>query len=62
MLNDEASLSASMRKKGKKLTNLTYGIEIIRDGNVLSNEQLLKQIRVPDKIHRRFTIARDYDE
>lgn len=55
-------MTSSMRKKGKKLTNLHYGIEVIRDGNVLSNEQLLKQIRVPEKIQRKFTIARDYEE
>lgn len=53
---------SALRKKNGKLTILENKIEVIRDGNVLNNDQLIKQIRVPDKIQRKFTIARDYEE
>lgn len=32
------------------------------NGQILSNDNLQKQILVPDKIQRKFTIARDFDE
>ena len=59
-----ASERTQSGRKGKagKLTILENKIEVIRDGNVLNNQELFNQIRVPEKIQRKFTIARDYDE
>jgi hypothetical protein len=37
-----------------KLSILAANIEVIRDGKVLNNDELLYKIRVPDKIVRSF--------
>ena len=59
----ETSLNSSLNKsRGNKLTILQTGIQVIKDGNVLDNDQLLQKIRVPEKITRKFTVARDFAE
>ena len=51
------------RKAEAKLSILEQsGIMVIREGQVLNNDQLSEKIRVPEKIQRKFTIARDYAE
>ena len=57
------SQSLKKQKGGGRLTILEKkGIEVVRDGKVLSNDELLNRIKVPERIQRKFTIARDYDE
>jgi len=42
-----------------KLSILAANIDVIRDGQLLNNDELLHKIRVPDKIVRSFQVARD---
>ena len=53
-----------MKRKaaGGKLNILHENIEVMANGAILDNSLLLNQIRVPAKIKRQFTIARDYHE
>ena len=64
--SDKSPPYSIMKKSGRgdgKLKILeNNGLMVIRDGQVMNNEQLLDKIKVPEKIQRKFTIARDYAE
>ena len=42
-----------------KLSILAANVEVIRNGRLLNNEDLMQRIRVPPKIVRSFQVARD---
>ena len=63
-LETDRSLSSSLKKhQANKLSILEQsGIEVLRNGKLLDNDQLFDKIRVPDKIVRKFKVARDHNE